>query len=70
MLAVGEIVKVRDLELDPKSKEPLLDGPATSEHLSELLLIKFPTSEKHDAVLDSFATYSSHNTGSSRESIV
>ena len=37
MLVVGEIVKVRDLELDPKSNkspEPLLDGPATSEHMS------------------------------------
>ena len=32
MLVVGKIVKVRDLELDPKSNkspEPLLDGPAT-----------------------------------------
>ena len=35
MLVVGEIVKVRDLELDPKSNEPKLDGP--SEHMSVLL---------------------------------
>ena len=47
MLVVGEIVKVRDLELDPKSDESpeqLLDGPATSEHMSALLPSKFPVS--------------------------
>ena len=43
MPAVGEIVKVRNIELVPKSNdlpegsnkspEPLLDGPATSEHM-------------------------------------
>ena len=43
MLVEGEILKLRDLELDPKSNkspEPLLDGPATSEHMSALLLLR------------------------------
>ena len=40
MLVVGEIANVRDEELDPKSnkaREPLLDGSATSGHMSALL---------------------------------
>ena len=40
MLVVGEIVKVRDLELSEssnKSPVPLLDGPATSQHVPALL---------------------------------
>ena len=59
MLEVGETVKVRDIELDPKSNkspEPLLDGSATSEHVSALSRFKFPTSGKYDAILDSFVT--------------
>ena len=59
MLVVGEIVKVRVLEQDPKSNksaEPLLGGPATSEHMSALLPFKFTVSEKYDAILDSFVT--------------
>ena len=58
-LVVGEIVKVRDIELDPKSNkslEPLLDVPATSEHTSEFLPFKFPASGIHDVILDSFVT--------------
>ena len=56
---VGEIVKVRDLEQDPKtnkSLEPLLDGPATSQHMSASLPLKLPDSGKCDAILDSFLT--------------
>ena len=59
MLAVGEIVKPRDLDLSEssnKSLEPLLDGPSTFEHMSALLLFKFPASGKYDAILDSFVT--------------
>ena len=39
-----------------KSSEPLLDGPATSEHMSALLRFKFLSSGKYDAILDSFVT--------------
>ena len=56
MPVVGEIVKVRDLELDLKSNkspEPLLDGP---EHISALLPFKFPASGKYHAILDLFVT--------------
>ena len=56
---MGEIVKVRDLDLSEssdKSPEPLLDGTATSEHMSALLPFKFPTLGKYDAILDSFVT--------------
>ena len=56
---MGEIVKVQDLELDPKSNkspEPLLDGLAISEHMTALLPFKFPVSGKYDALLDSFVT--------------
>ena len=59
MLVVGEIVKVRDLELSEsssKSPEPLLDGLAISEHMSALLPFKFPALGKYDAILDSFVT--------------
>ena len=59
MLVVVEIVKVRDLDLSEssnKSPEPLLDGSATSEHMSALLSFKFPASGKYDAILDSFVT--------------
>ena len=59
MLGVREIVQVRDPELDAqsnKSPDPLLDGPAISKHMSALLPFKFPTSEKYDALLDSFVT--------------
>ena len=43
-------------ESSNKSPEPLLDGPATSEHMSALLPFKFPASGKYDAILDSFVT--------------
>ena len=43
-------------ESSNKSPEPLLDGPATSEHMSALLPFKFPVSGKNDAILDSFVT--------------
>ena len=39
-----------------KSPEPLLDGPATSEHRSVFRPFKFLASEKHDDILDSFVT--------------
>ena len=57
VLVAGEIAKVWDLELDPKSKklpEPILDGLATSENMSALLSFKSPTSGNYDAILDSF----------------
>ena len=51
----GEMVKVRSIwpiwKLK-KSPEPLLDGPATSEHMSAFLPFKFPASGKYDAILD------------------
>ena len=59
MLAVEEIVKVRDLELDPKTNKtpkPLLDGPATPEHTSALLPLKSLASGNYDAISDSFLT--------------
>ena len=59
MLLVEGIVKVRDLDLSESSNkppEPLLDGPATSEHMSALLPFKFPASGKYEAILDSFVT--------------
>ena len=43
-------------ESSNKSPEPLLDGPATSEHVPSFLSFKFPASGKHDAILDSFLT--------------
>ena len=43
-------------ESSKKSAEPLLDGPATTEHMSALLPFKFPASGKYDAILDSFVT--------------
>ena len=39
-----------------KSPEPLLDGPATSEHMSALPSLKFLASGKYNAILDSFVT--------------
>ena len=69
MLVVGEIVRVRDLELDPKSNkspEPLLDGPATSEHMSALLPFEFAASVKYNAILDSFVTTTPGGGGYSR----
>ena len=59
VVVVGEIVKVQDLDVDPKPNkfpEPLLDGPATSEHMSALLALKFPASGNYDAILDSLVT--------------
>ena len=53
----GKIIVSFDLsESSNKSPEPLLDGPATSEHMSALLPFKFPASGKYDAILDSFVT--------------
>ena len=43
-------------ESSNKSPEPLLDGPATSEHILALLPFKLPASGKYDATLDSFVT--------------
>ena len=59
MLEVRGIVKVRGLdqsESSNKSTEPLLDGPATSGHISALLPFKFPALGEYDAILDSFVT--------------
>ena len=59
VVVVGDIVKVRDLKAQtnrPSYCKSLLDGPATSEHMSALLPFKFPASEKYDAILDSFVT--------------
>ena len=55
----GGIVKVQDLELDPKSnKLPklLLDSPATSEHMSALPPFKFRASWKYNTIMDLFVT--------------
>ena len=57
---IGEIVEMIvsfDLsESSNKLSEPLLDGPAKSEHMSTLLPFKFPASGKYDAILNSFVT--------------
>ena len=45
-----------DLSDSNKLPEPLLDGPATSEHMLALLPFKIPASGKYDAILDSFVT--------------
>ena len=59
-----------DLSESPnKSPDPLLDGLATSEHMSAQLPFKFPALGKYDAMLDSFVT-TTRNALSSRESIV
>ena len=50
------IVSFHLSESSNKSPEPLLDGPATSEHMSALVSFKFPASGKYDAILDSFVT--------------
>ena len=39
-----------------KQPEPLLDGPATSKHMSALLPFKFSALGNYDAILDSFVT--------------
>ena len=43
-------------ESSNKLLELLLDGPATSEHFSALLPLKFPALGKNDTILDSFLT--------------
>ena len=43
-------------ESSNKSTDSLLDGPATSEHVSALLPFKFPASRKYDVTLDSYVT--------------
>ena len=43
-------------ESSNKLPKPLLDGSATSEHMSALLTFKFPASGKYDTILDSFVT--------------
>ena len=43
-------------ESSNKSPDPLLDGPATSEHMIALLPFKFPASGKYDAMLDSYVS--------------
>ena len=54
----GEIEKRTGSESSNKSPEPLLDGPATSEHMSALLPFKFPTLGKY-VILDLFMTTTS-----------
>ena len=39
-----------------KSPEPLVDGQATSEHMTALLSFKFPASGKYDGILNVFVT--------------
>ena len=55
VLVVGEMVKVPSKSSN-KSPEPLLDGPAASEHMSPLLPFIFPAFGKYDTILDSFVT--------------
>ena len=65
---MGKIVKVRDLELSEssnKSPEPLLDLPATSEHMSVLL----PAGGEIRRHIGFVRDYNSHNAHLSRESM-
>ena len=43
-------------ESSKKSPEPLLEGPAKSEHMLALLPFKFPASGKYNAIFDLFVT--------------
>ena len=53
----SKMVVLFDLsESSNESSEPLLEGPATSEHMSVLLPFRFPASGKYNAILDSFVT--------------
>ena len=60
-------------ESSNKSFEPLLDGPATSEHMATLLPFKFPSSGEYYGLHIGFVpdyNYHKYNARSSRESIV
>ena len=53
----GKIIVSFDLsESSNKLGKPLLNGPATWEHMSALLPFNFPTSGKYKGILDSLVT--------------
>ena len=53
----SKIIVSSDLsESSNKSPKPLLNSPATSEHMSALLPFKFPALGKYNAILDLFVT--------------